>query len=609
MSASLAAVTLPGCSDEMTVSGNESAHNPTDIKFGAWVDNSAHVSSRADDKVIIPVAPDDFGSTVFYIYKQGIHKTVENEAGELKGEVGYYWIPSGTEGQLDAISGEDRLNWYSGDTEHFFWSWTWPLEELLDYSLVDINNPPPSKALIFINSDFPKKEIADEENGESDDEDSGDPDEGENGEPDEGNPEPEISEANTWRNGEALERLIGTKTDKNYIFNQDGRFVPLTYKHLVSRIILGEFILIDNTGAKQEQLQGRITFFGMPKRAMFYPLPEKDADNNEVAPYVVIDPTDPYGKSKGADEVTPESAVKNAAPFSYELNQYLSFYVTNEGGDDTNTGTNGNADPNVHRDMFYICPEVDFNELEFQVEFVQYVEETDSYIPHPRYGVKGGYYGNFKSIKFMRVDEDGVEYESKERILHAGEEMVLNMTVYEKSGPGAGVWIRNWDNERMKSATHHFHKGIYSDGEAASCRDNIFTSSGSAEQKNDGYDLFGDDYDIDGDGELEKVIHIYTDINLSSNHFRLYNSPDGTDYIINGMGYTLTFTNTSTTNSTPYEYFYISDARDLYVTNGIYTVYIDMEGYVCRFNEETGEYDRTDVSVAGKDSTLIYFKI
>ena len=565
----------------LTCCGNESDvkvqfTENSEIAFTASIDKSTTLKSRSGE--LIAVNPDDFGETPFYIYERGTFKEANNPTGELMANVQPYWIESGTEGQLNIMPGKNKLNWFAADTEHQFWSWTWPLKE----QYYSDKNPPKNEAIIFVSSEFPMPDTEDETVTD---------------------PTPE----QLWRNGEDLERLVGATTDRAYIFNQDGRYVPLTYKHLVSRIVMGEFVLVDNTGAEQTDLKARITFYGMPKRAMFYPLPADADDGSSVAPYVVTDPTDPYGNYKGGDDLTTEEEIKQkGTEFDYNLNEYLTFYITNQGGDNTNTGTKPDADSNVQPDMFYICPGVDFTNLQYKVEFVEWDKDSKTYVTHSKYGTRGGYFGDFKSVQFIRVSDDGLETETTDRILNAGEEMVINMRVYQKSGPGAGVWIRNWSNQKLKSAMHHVHPGIYSDAEASACRDVLGSNSTTAEQKDDAYYIYGEDEDIDDDDELEKVIHIYSDINLSSNTFRAYNNGD-THYIIDGMGYTLTFTNTSTTNPTPYEYFYIGDVRDLYVTNGIYTVYIDKDGYVWRMNEETGKFEYTDEKVT-PNTKAIYFE-
>ena len=559
-----------GCTDDEPI--NAPLSSAEALSFRAMKDNGITLATRSEN--FIPVNPDDFGETVFYIYENGTAEDKQNNTQTPRAEVGCYWLESGMQGQLDIMPDQDKLNWFSAETPHLFWSWTWPLESK-DYSEVNIDTKPAIEPLIFKNSEFPLPASAQD--------------------PDEETPAP----ASEWRNGEALEQLVGALTDRPYVFNEDGRYVPLYYKHLVSKIILGEFILVDNTGASIKDLKARITFYGMPKRAMFYPVPD-DENGKKVAPYVTIDHTDPYGITKEDDEPTLEAEIKNAepaadgGPFEYNLSEYVTFYITNEGGDNTNTGTNPDADANVHRDMFYICPEIDFTQLEYKVEFVEYDKDKKEYKPHSRYGNRGGYFGNFKSIQFTR-EVDGKEVIDPERILHAGEVMVLNMTVYEKSGPGAGVWIRNWDSEKLKSATHHVHNGIYSDAEAAAVRTALQSTSTSTtdatyEARKNIYQIYGEDE------EGKKVIHLYNDVIIADTgdpfDFKMYSEkyPEA-DITLDGMGYTINFINNSSTNPKIFEEFIIGPMRDVYISNGLYTVYINPEGEICRLNEKTGKYE------------------
>ena len=437
-----------GCVREETFDGRGSGSaSAGEITFRANLDDGTFATRSG---ATLPVTPDAFGETIFYIYERGFNK--KDDPGKENAMVRPYWVATGYQGQLDIMShdkipewkavGDDdkwQLNWFLPDTDHRFWSWTWPLE-VRDYSGVDLEHVPGDEVLIFIDSDFPS--LAGNDDGptqkttrrtRADDEDPDDSS-------DEDGPEekPGVTRE-TWHNGEALERLVGAKTDRPYMFNQDGRYVPFTYKHLVSKIILDDFWLVDNTGATQKDLQARITFYGMPKRAMFFPLPDPDTEDPDypAAPYVIIDHTDPYGKKKRPDELTTEKAIKEQSPFTsgsgttekttpfkYELTEYLSFYILNKGEDQDNSGNRKpDVDPYTDNDVFYICPEVDFSQLEYKVEFVEYDSATDTYKPHSRYGNRGGYFGNFSALQFVReVEKNGeiVEEVSKDRILHAG---------------------------------------------------------------------------------------------------------------------------------------------------------------------------------------------
>ncbi|MCH5329611.1 MAG: hypothetical protein J1E04_01510 [Alistipes sp.] len=664
----LAAVSWGCAKDETTAKSH--VRLPEEITFKASIDNSSPFNTRGG--LIIPVTPKDFDNTVFYIYETGLHKDETNGAGTLTRRVSVrpYWLASNTEGQLDIMpknqfplwhyEEEDavlpwKMNWFSADTPHIFWSWTWPMEQL-DYSYVDkvdkeaettipAETRPKNRVLNFISSDFPLLSTPTDNNTDVETHDDGDGDNGDGDGGDSGDVEtPETPEENpqtAWRNGEILNKLVGARTDRSYAFSEDGRYVPLTYKHLVSRIILGKFCLVDRTGAMREDLQARITFYGMPKRAIFFPLPEKlDEDGNPAAPYVSIDHSDPYGlRHKGKTEadpdyVTPEAeatAMNGDQAFEYNKNEYLTFYILNKGEDKDNSGgiIIDPDDPYKNHDMFYICPEVDFSKMDYKVEFVEYDKDKGEYIPHHEVGVRGGYFGDFVGVEFEREVESTSEVNGEtvttvettsDMVLHAGEEMVLNMTVYEKSGPGAGVYIRNWNSQKLKSATYHTRPGIYSDAEAKTVRDALNTATNSAavnQTRQDTFHTFGETEtvkDEDGTERTENVIRMYSDVMIAystsaANYdynidFKMYYpQPSQGDVILDGMGYTITFVNTSTTvNRGEFKTFVIGNMRDVYISNGVDTVYINPEGKICRLNEETGRYE---VSESPKDNPWV----
>ena len=656
LSAACLAAASWGCvSDERLDAGSRQTEK--DMTFRAMKDNGT-LASRPTRADILPVTHEEFGETVFYIYEVGTFVDKQKNEYTQRRSVRPYWLASGTDGQLasmsrdkvtgwDSVLDEDdkdenkgengsykndylpwKLNWFAAETQHLFWSWTWPLGDR-DYSTVDnisetttaeegvlelpdVDERPRSEAIIFCNSEFPLPDTEEKTKAEADPNSDPDPNpETPDPDPDPDPETPQTTPGNEWKNGEALERLVGTMTDRSYVFNQDGRYVPLTYKHLVSKIILGEFTLVDNTGASQKDLKAKITFYGMPKRAMFYPLPDYKNDER-VAPYVTIDHSDPYGLTKGADDITDEEEAtkntgKDGTAFDYNLSHSLTFYILNKSEDDKDNSGGTIVDeenPYANHDAFYICPEVDFNELEYKVEFVEYDKDQNMYVPHSKYGMKGGYFGNFKTVLFERETEgdNGTTNIDTDRVLHAGEVMVLNMTVYQKSGPGTGVWIRNWDNEKLKSATHHNHKGIYSDAEAKTVRDmlnstdNTTYPSGAREKLVDNY---SDEGDVDENGK--RIIRQYSDVTIAVSttdtnvNFRLYYPEyNQDDVILDGMGFTMSFVNTSSASTAgPFKSFCIGNMRDVYITNGESTVYIDPDGRICRINKETGKFEPT----------------
>lgn len=655
------AVAATGCVNEK-LPANSHFSSIEGLSFRAEL-GSGTLATRFGE--VIPVVPADFGEEIFYIYERGTSPDADNpDRVYQRTSVRPYWLASGSQGELEVASSTEfvdwsqavgavdtpldkkkwELNWFASNTEHEFWSWTWPLKRL-NYSDVQYNQETAGSAkemfpdanglpLTFISSDFPLPNYDDGD--ESENANSGTTGDGEVEEP-ETDPDPvdpdpvtPVDPATTWRNGEALERLVGAKTDRSYVFNQDGRYVPLTYKHLVSKIILGDFWLYDNTGATVKDLKALITFYGMPKRAMFYPYP-KERDGEVPAPYVTIDHLDPYGTSKQTTESTPEEDATGVA-LEYDRNQYLTFYIMNEGNhEDNNGGLILEDDYYRARDAFYICPEIDFSELEYKVEFYEAVVDRTGevpkvvgYQPHQRYGVRGGYFGDFKNVEFRREigkDENGNPiydpYPTDDHVLHAGEVMILNMKVYEKSGPGVGVWIRNWSTENLRSATYHKHPGIYSDADAAAVRSAYWYGSPNTTydgRKERSGELYGEK-EFDETGKETTVIRMYSDITFACYdssvsatnhyHFRLYPEA-GKDVILDGMGYTISFIEQYPAHTEPHEYFYIGNVRDVYVTNGETTIYFDDKGNICRLNEE-GKYVPTGEDWS-PNTTAIYFE-
>ena len=664
------AVVATGCVNEEQLPAYSGVSSVEGLSFRAELGSST-LATRFGE--VIPVVPADFGEEIFYIYERGTSLAQNNpNTSYNRTSLRPYWLASGSQGELE-VAGSTlfsewsgavdtpldkkswELNWFASNTQHEFWSWTWPLERL-DYKDVQYNEEKDKSEdeefpntdglpLTFISSFFalPNYDDGDESENENANANSGTTGEGEVEEPEtdpdpvepdpvEPDPVTPVNPATTWRNGEALERLVGAKTDRSYVFNQDGRYVPLTYKHLVSKIILGDFWLYDNTGATQKDLKALITFYGMPKRAMFYPYP-KARDGEVPAPYVTIDHSDPYGTlTQDPTQSTPEDDA-TGRELQYDRNEFLSFYIMNEGNHEDNSGGLILEDDYYRgHDAFYICPEVDFSELEYKVEFYEAIVEGTGenarvvgYRLHQRYGARGGYFGDFKNVEFRREigkDDNGNPiYDidpTDDHVLHAGEVMILNMKVYEKSGPGVGVWIRNWSAENLKSATYHKHPGIYSDADASAVRSAYWYTSPNTTydgRKERSGELYGET-ELDKEGKERTVIRMYSDITFACYdssvgaknhyHFRLY-PEENKDVILDGMGYTISFVEQYAAHTEPHEYFYIGNVRDVYVTNGETTIYFDDEGRICRLNEETGKYEPTN-EVWKPNETEIYFE-
>ena len=502
------------------------------LSFTGKVEHSSGINSRALTQEPIDVNYNDFGDTSFFIYMEG-KDTNQQEMDKI----GVYWVPSGFQGMLEARTGFTALNWFSPGEKHNFWSWTVPWENHTTPSSDDDNDTGGSDTEgIYVPEDTNPVEIVFQDCmvGKSN---------------------------NGWNNGGVLENLVGATSAQAYDYIDDGEYVPLQFRHLVSKIVLGTFSMVGNSGEIVRTLQANITFMGMPNRAVLFPRPADNADGSTNRPYVAINQNNPYGNSDDDQFSEPAERFSN-----YDLDYGLTFAINNKTG---------------QQDVFYVCPELDFDKMEFMVEIC-----NEDGTVNPTYGTKGAYFGDFQSVTFTRKgDEDYNDGDGKDtKILHAGEVMTLNMTLYQEGGPGIGITIGKWNTEAGQKAQHHVHPGIYGniDGEELW---NLFTEGDLNEVNN----RFVEDLDAS-----PKVVHIYHDVNLPYNDFPV---PEG--YMIDGMGFTLTLSPNAegTVN--------IGPMRDIYITDGENMIYIDKAGNIW-IPDSNGEFIKTDSNIGeGDEISLI----
>ena len=424
--------------------------------------------------------------------------------GPVHTEFGTYVVQNGFEGRLASKDGAVPLSWYDLNLYHTFYAWNIPWDS--DY--------------------MPENE--DLENGieikfENSSEDSG---------------------FNEHRNNAKYEHFIGARSAEPYSYKEHGKYVDLTFHHLVSRIRIGSCILIQPTGSIQEQIQADITFVGMPTEAVFYPHP---SDNGR--PRVEPKPADP--------------------------DNGVTYFIHKEA---------------TAKDVFYICPEVDFSNVDFQIK-----------VKDKEYEKLDTYYGTFDDVIFRR--EPGVDYDGEDgndsRILHAGEQMTLNIVLVPGIGPGLSILISEWSTDDPTDSQYHTYPGIYSDAEVKEMHD-YFAGQRSYgdEDKNVErlFEMYGQEKDIDGDGEPEKVFVLYDNVDISNgSNANIFPVPDG--YVVDGMGHTITLKSNRGSNSDfgyTQTYFNVGPVRDVWLTDGTNTIYIDREGYVWIYDAEKQDYVRTD---------------
>lgn len=203
------------------------------------------------------------------------------------------------------------------------------------------------------------------------------------------------------------------------------------------------------------------------------------------------------------------------------------------------------SDP-LHYDSLYVCPEINFRDLAF------YIDITDE--RYKDYGDHGDYFGTFDNVKFIREAGTDFDQGNDEKILHAGEMMELNIELYPGLGPGMSVIIKEWNTERSGDAEHHSHPGIYTDSEASS-----FTTNADWANL---FELYGETQND------EKVFNFYENVEIGTNTFAV-----GDGYVADGKGHLLKMKSSSNQVS-------VGPVRDIYITDGTNTVYIDENGYV-----------------------------
>lgn len=521
---------LASCQSEL-LDDYATGKNGNAIQFGVSLEEQHTVYSRGAgtrgnpglDSIYVAHTPWD---NDFYV-----QLNTTNETDQSVSKIGVYTVPSAYEGRLEPKQPDQQLDWENLDKEHTFYSWTVPWMETSPSYLAgaagaaetETQYYTPSTDTIpvyFYNS---SEEFGYDEHN----------------------------------NNAVLEGLIGAKSN-SYSYANHGKYVELSYHHLVSRIIIESLILIQTDGSVQKNLQADMTFVGMPIKATLYPHPQDNLDPD-------------YNIPNG-------SGPRVGGPYIESPDTGVTYYIANMAGTD---------------DIFYICPETDFSEIDFQIKL-----KSEDYLKYKTY------YGTFNDVVFKRNtgwgydqgdDETGLEADQK--ILHAGEEMRLNIVLIPGVGPGLKVIIRDWSTDKPYDSEYHSYPGIYSDAEIQQFIDMMFNFT-EEDYKNPPPELemFYEIYGHEENGK--KYLPLYENVTLprhgNSDPSNIFPVPDG--YVIDGMGHTVTMS-TNGPNQPGHEgqrYFNVGPVRDIYLTDGTYTIYIDPEGWVCILNEATGIWERTE---------------
>lgn len=351
-------------------------------------------------------------------------------------------------------------------------------------------------------------------------------------------PESAEREEGKDENNAYLEKFLGTKAGP-YSYVDHGKYVSLEFTHLVSKICVASMGLIKPDGSIDYAVKADMTFIGMPKKGKFYPHPA----DPETWPYV--------------------EPIPNESDYAG-----VTYFIANRPG---------------ASDYFYVCPELNFKDIGFKIN-----------LNNVEYGSEGDYYGDFSTVKFVREGPDGemTEPEADEKILHAGEMMTLHIELIPGQGPGISIIIQEWNTDRPQESVHHFRPGIYTPAEVREVLDAFLNQKQAgqggttAEDIERLYEMYGVEKDVDGDGKKEKTFPLYDNVDVDSNIFPF---PNG--YILDGMGHTIKMrTNANNTNYVKAPYFNIGPVRDVWLTDGTHTIYIDKQGYVWLYDEDSGWY-------------------
>lgn len=454
-----------------------------EIIFNASVRGSTEIDTRAIE--MVPVSLSTYGDEIFYINSQ-----IENGPQNLS----EYQVAPGHNGQLGPVDVTNSLLWRDKNSNHVFYGWTMPWQK----DTYQIGQS--TQSTIHFTQDYYKDlDLKLEE----------------------------------YYNCRILEKFIGAKTNElNYLTN--GEMVQMNYQHLVSKMHINPIQLVNNDGSSAENVNATMTFYQMPRTAIFDRHPE--------------------------DGTTPPKVYQDA---------------------DAQKGITCNVGNYVT--TLYICPEIDFSNMQFSIHF----EQGEA---------KGDYYGDFKSVIFQREDTDQPEWDKGKSptVLYAGEEMTINFTIRGGNVGGISVRIRDWNTRPQEYATGHARKGLYTDGELLSMY-TYFNGNYDEETFEQFFDMYGT-LEEGENGETEKVIYMYEDCVIS--HTRM---PVPREAILDGTGHTVTIRNSSETEA------HVGCCRNIYITNGTSTIYIDEDFNIFLVDQDTMELTPTEYKLEPVPLTGNYY--
>lgn len=298
------------------------------------------------------------------------------------------------------------------------------------------------------------------------------------------------------KNCAILETFIGAKAGP-VSYNTNGEYVNMQFQHLVSKIYIEtlRFTYIDADGS----LKNRDVVGTMTLQGL--PSEGFFIREGDKRPYIV-----------------PNEEASNEVTF------------------DVKKGT-----------TLYICPDVDFSNVKFRIKAQSGVTDNGDFI------------GDFKSVTFVRDENDWWDKDKDNHTLYAGEKMTISIYLRQGRGTLFSTSISPWDPQDVREGIVHSRQGIYSANEMQTFYETFRNGYSDAEEermfKNYGYE----------DGDLREY-RLYEDISNITHGFRF-----GRNYVLNGMGNTVNISRTYDNCQVR-----ISKCKDIYITdNDGHKVYIN----------------------------------
>lgn len=536
------------------------------INFGAVIGGPDKLETRANDNIYNITT--EFYNCKYHIFEEGY-----NYDDEKLTDVSTYVIPAGYEAIIQPDYDEKKLDWFSRTGDHDFWCVTTPHDPTFDPASVE--HPEEGVPLVFEDTYLSGTTSSSAGTWRDD----------------------------SWKNGKPLMQLIGAHSG-TFNYNDQGMFVPLRFRHLVSMIIISKFYVVDNiSGTTDETLKGHITFYGMPRNTTLHVSPRGE-DGTPKAPYVAIPENWDYDPSEGVTYAICNSGL-GLRWEGYDPHYYAS---------------------TMWRDCWLIPPELDFSQLSFKIEIYEY--QGGEWVLSQTHGKHGAYYGDFRNVTFSRSGNSG--YNDTENpgsdvtTLHAGEYLSLTINLYEKGNPVIHGSIIDWTSSSTdRAGSAHVQQGIYSIDELRDL--SSVMASGDEELIKSYFELYGSgrntgddpegeypDYEAIFGKELE-IFELFDDLgnqealsSITSSTTKASDCIMGDGYILDGRGHTIEF-NSASGKIGPMRdvylrhYYYDSYAGVYPYPRYEYMLYIDKMGNVYTVDVETFEMTPTGNNVLEPD--------